>query len=173
MFFAASQSVNPILPATGEVIWSVISFVVLMALFIRFVFPPVRTAMVARSEKIRTDIEAAELARNEAEETLAQYRAQLEEARRESTRLLEEARVTASGLREELLAQAGRDAAAIVERAEDSLRGERERVVSELRGLLGDLAVDLAERILEVEIDRLSIDPLIDRFVAEVSSEEV
>jgi F-type H+-transporting ATPase subunit b len=172
MLFAASQSVNPILPATGEVIWSVISFVVLMILFIRFVFPPVRKAMVDRSEKIRLDIEAAELARNEAESALAQYKAQLEEARREATRLLEEARATANGLREELVAQAERDAAAIVARAEDSLRGERDRVIAELRGLVGDLAVDLAERILEVEIDRLTVDPLIDRFVAEIASEE-
>jgi RNA polymerase-binding transcription factor DksA len=69
-----TQSPNPILPSTGEIIWSVISFAILLALLVKFAFPPVAGMLQKRSEKIRTDLEAAEAARREAEALAAQLR---------------------------------------------------------------------------------------------------
>lgn len=170
VIFAANQSSNPIVPATGDLIWSVISFAVLLVLLVKFAFPPLRRMMEQRTEKIRTDIESAEAARNEAESVLAEYRSQLEEARRESSRIIEEARRTADALREEIITVANADANEIRRRAEESLEQERQRVVAEVRDEMGQLAVDLAQRILEVEIERSSTDPLVASFLSEIDS---
>lgn len=170
VILGAAQSSNPIVPAPGEVIWSVVSFVVLMALLTKVAFPPVRKIMVARTEKIRLDIEGAEQARIDAEQVLSEYRKQLDEARKESGRLIEEARKTAEAIRDDLVAKAHEEAAEIKARADESLRAERDRVVAELKAQIGGLAVDLAGRIIEAEIERSSADPLVERFIAQVGS---
>lgn len=172
VIFGASQAFNPILPATGEVIWSVISFVVLLILLAKYAFPPVKKIMEERTAKIRGDIEAAESARAEAERTLAQYRSQLEEGRQEASRIIEEARKTAAAIREEHLQSALEEASEIKRRAEDALVIERARVASELRKEVGDLAVALAGRILSLEIEKASYDPLIEQFLLEVGAEK-
>ncbi len=168
--FGANQAFNPILPATGEIIWSVISFVVLLALLVKFAFPPVKKIMTDRTAKIRSDIEAAEMARLEAERVLAEYRSQLEEGRKEANRLVDEARKTAGLVREDLLKRAQEEAADIKRRADESLIIEKERVMSELRSSVGDLAVELASRVISYEIDRVSIDPLVVQFLSEVGA---
>jgi F-type H+-transporting ATPase subunit b len=165
--FGANQAFNPILPATGEIIWSVVSFALLLFLLGKFAFPPVKKIMAERTAKIRNDIEGAEKARLEAERVLAEYRTQLEEARKEANRLVEEARKTAGLVREELLAKAHEEAAEIKRRAEESLQIEKERAMSELRASVGDLAVELASRIIAYEVDRRSVDPLVEQFLAE------
>ncbi len=168
--FGANQAFNPILPATGEIIWSVISFVVLLVLLAKYAFPPVKKIMAERTAKIRGDIEAAEKARLEAERVLAEYRNQLEEARKEANRLVEEARKTAGLVREDLLKRAHEEAADIKRRADEALAIEKERVMNELRGSLGDLAVELASRIISFEIERQNVDPLVEQFLHEMGA---
>ncbi len=168
--FGANQAFNPILPATGEIIWSVVSFIVLLALLVKFAFPPVKRIMTERTAKIRNDIEAAEKARLETERVLAEYRNQLEEGRKEANRLIEEARKTAELMREDLLRRAQEEAADIKRRADESLMIEKERVMNELRSSVGDLAVELASRIISYEVDRVSVDPLVVQFLSEVGA---
>ncbi|NNN15775.1 MAG: F0F1 ATP synthase subunit B [Acidimicrobiaceae bacterium] len=167
LLFAASQSSNPILPASGEIIWSVLSFFVLLLILAKVAFPPVAKMMKDRSEKIRTDIEAGELARSEAEQMKAQAREHLEDARRESSRLVDEARKTAEAVKAELVANAEAEVASMKVRAEEALDVERTRLVSELREATAELALSLAERILAEQLDRASFDPLITAFLAE------
>lgn len=170
MILAASQSINPIIPSWSDVVWSLASFAVLVFLLVKFAFPQVARTMSTRSDRIRDDLKAAELARLESEAALAEYRAQLEGARRESTRLIEEARATADAIRDELISKANEDATAIRQRAEDGLAIERDRVAAELRLHFGEIAIDLAGRIVGSEIDRTGVDPLIRSFVAEIGS---
>ncbi len=167
ILLAASQSSNPILPASGEIIWSVLSFFVLMAVLAKVAFPPISKMLKDRSEKIRGDIEAAEQARNEAELDRAKAEAQLGEARHESTRLMDEARKTAEVIKADLVKRAEAEVVEMRQRAEEALDAERQRLVFELRGDIADLALDLAEKILQEQLDRSSFDPLIASFLAE------
>jgi F-type H+-transporting ATPase subunit b len=162
-----TQSPNPILPSTGEIIWSVISFAILLALLVKFAFPPVAGMLQKRSEKIRTDLEEAEAARREAEALAAERRQALEEARAEGQRIIEDARATGAALREEALRAAQQEASALKEQANRQLAAERARLVLELRTELAATAVDLAGRILAKELAHDEVDPLVEQFLQE------
>lgn len=168
--FAAAESSNPILPATSEILWSVASFLLLLFILGKFAYPPVKKVMADRTAKIRGDIDAAELARAEALRTLEEYREQLAQAKREAARILDEARKTAEALRADLLVKAEQEAAVIRARNEEALRIERQRVIAELRSEVGSLALELAEKIIDAEVDRAASQTLIDSFISEIGA---
>src|SRR5439155_18984969 len=93
---------SPILPATNELIWGALSFVLLFYALRRFAYPQLKQSMDARAEKIRNSIDEAERARGEAEQILQQYQRQLSDARSEAARIIEEARQAADKLRQDL-----------------------------------------------------------------------
>src|SRR3954465_14471836 len=72
---------SPILPAKNELIWGTISFVVLFALLYKFAWPGLKNGLEARTERIRSDLDAAETAKSDADRVLEEYRAQLADAR--------------------------------------------------------------------------------------------
>ena len=167
---SSSGSSNPILPATGEIIWSVLSFALLLVVLGKWAYPPVKKMMADRADKIRGDLDAADLARAEAQRTLEEYREQLAQARREATRILDEARQTGEALRADLLAKAEGDAANVRARNEEALRVDRQRVIAELRSEVGSLALELAEKIIDAEVDRAASQALIDTFISEIGA---
>src|SRR5258707_15566151 len=61
---------SPILPATNEIIWGSISFVVLLILLSKFAWPALASGMAARADRIRSDLDAAETAKTEADQVL-------------------------------------------------------------------------------------------------------
>jgi F-type H+-transporting ATPase subunit b len=171
LFGVVTQSPNPILPSTGEIIWSVISFAILLVLLVKFAFPPVASMMAKRSDKIRDDLEAAETARRDAERLLAERREELGRAREEGQRIIEDARATGEALRQEAVAEAQREAQIVRDQAQLQMAAERSRLILELRSDLAGMAIELSTRILAHELAASEVDPLVESFLAEADSE--
>src|SRR5947207_768496 len=93
---------------------------------------------------------------------LADYRAQLANARDEGNRIIEEARQTAEQLRRDLQARAEEESQTIVSRAQEEIRAERDRVFQDLRRQVGEIAVELAARVVGQSLDKASHEPLTD-----------
>lgn len=167
---AVSQSFNPILPSAGEIIWSVLSFAVLLVVLVKVAFPPVAAMMSKRSERIREDLEAAEQARREAAELLAQREGELAGARVEAQRIIDDARVLAEQLKSEIVGRGHQEVEAYKAQNEAQLAAERNRVVLELRTEVAGLAIELASRILSQEIEQSEVDPLVEAFLAEADA---
>jgi F-type H+-transporting ATPase subunit b len=173
MLVGASTTVtakNPILPETNEIIWTVIAFVIAFFILTKFAFPAVKKGIQAREDKIRGDLERAEQARNEAEATLAQYQKQVAEARGEATRIIEEARQAAEGVRRDLIARAEADAAEVRQRAQEDSQLASSRAMSELQTQVASLSVDLAEKIVEHNLDRDTQMDLIENYINSVGN---
>jgi F-type H+-transporting ATPase subunit b len=164
------QSPNPILPATNEIIWGSLAFAVLFLAFLKWGLPAVRNMMAVREDRIRGDLERAESARNESEQVLEQYRAQLADARTEASRILEEARQAADQMRRDLIARAEADAAELRGRAQEDIRLAGERAMADLRTRVADLSIELAERIVERNLDRDTQLALIENYINEVGT---
>jgi len=164
------QAPNPLLPAWNEVIWGMLSFVVLLGLMWKFAIPQVRSMMTAREERIREDLEKAENARTSAEEEKARYEAQLAEARGEAGKIIEEARQAAEQVRRDLIARAEVEANEIRDRAQIDIAAQQQRALTELRTDVAQLSIDLAERIVEHNLDRDTQLQLVDSFINQVGS---
>jgi F-type H+-transporting ATPase subunit b len=161
---------SPLLPGKNEIIWGSLAFAVLLVAMFKFGVPAVKNMEQAREDKIRNDLEGAEKARAEAEGEKAQYLAQIAEARTEAGTIIEEARQSAEQVRRDLIARAEAEAVEIRERAQADISAQQQRAMAELRTDVAQLSIDLAERIVETNLDRDTQLRLVDSFINQVGS---
>ena len=162
------ESPSPILPEVNEIIWGSAAFAVLFAVFVWKGFPAVTKATETRQARIRGDLEAAEKAKAEAELVLADYRAQLADARNEANRIVDEARQSAESVRRDLIARAEQEAGELCGRAEDDIRVASDRAFADLRSQVASISVELAEKIVERNLDAATQQQLIDSYISSV-----
>jgi F-type H+-transporting ATPase subunit b len=145
---AAEEGPNPLLPHRSEIVVGLVAFALLYFFLRRSVFPRFEQVYAERRERIEGGIERAEQAQAEAQRTLEQYRAQLAEARHEANAIREDAYVQARQIEQESRARAQEEYERIVARGEEQLAAERQQIVTQLRGEVGRLAVELADKIV-------------------------
>ena len=81
-----------IVPAPADILWGLVSFIVIFVVVVVFVIPRLNALLDQRAKAIEGRIDEAKSAREEAERVLAQYQEQLAEARQEAGRIREQAR---------------------------------------------------------------------------------
>jgi F-type H+-transporting ATPase subunit b len=161
---------NPLIPDIAELIYGTLAFVVVFVLIAKFAFPAINKMLAERTVRIQGELEKAEATRTEADHVLADYKQQLAGARDDANRIIDEARKTAEQLGRDIQAKAEKESQAIVARASEEIRAERDRVFSELRQQVGDLAVDLAGRVVGQSLDKAAHEKLIDQYIDSVSA---
>jgi len=132
----------------GLMIWTIISFLVLLVILKKFAWTPILAALDERELGIKNNIEAAKLAREEAERALADYRKRLAEAQAEAQGIVAKARTDAERVRDELLEKSKADAQALVERARKQIELESDAAIKAIRSEVAELAVIAAEKII-------------------------
>jgi len=160
---------NPILPASGELLYGSIAFLAIFLMLWKFAIPAMKKTMNARSNKIEGDLKAADSAKSEAEKQLADYKAQLADAKAESNRIIDEARQSAESVRKELIARAESDAAQVRAKATEDLNAQAERIKADLSSHVRNLSIELAEKVVGQNLDRGTNEALVDRYIAELS----
>lgn len=167
VILAASENENVLIPPVSELLIGVLAFGLLVAFFFWKVYPNIKRVYAERSERIEGGLARAEKAQQEAAATLDEYRSQLAEARSDAARIREEAREQGRQILEELRAQARQEAAEIKARADEQLAADRAATVAQLRREVGEIAVQLAARIVGHELERDELQRrLVDDFVA-------
>ncbi|HCU51913.1 MAG TPA: F0F1 ATP synthase subunit B [Micromonosporaceae bacterium] len=170
MFLAAEEH-NPILPIWQEMVIGAIAFGVLCFILMKFVFPRMEQMFQARVDAIEGGLTRAEKAQAEAQQTLAQYKAQLAEARTEAALIRDEARADAEGIRQDILAKAREESERIISAGKEQLAGERQAIVRELRQEMGSLAVTLAEKVVGDSLaDEARRKGTVQRFLSELET---
>jgi F-type H+-transporting ATPase subunit b len=161
---------NLILPATNEIVWGGLAFLVLLLVMWKYALPPVRNMMKQREDRIRDDLERAEQARTEGEGELANYRRQVADARNEAARIIEEARQSADEVKRQIQSQAEADAGDIRARAQEDIRLATERAQADLQGRVAELSIELAEKIVERNLDRDTQLALVESYIGQVGN---
>ena len=165
-----AKAPNVLQPATNELVWGAIGFLVVLAFLAKVGLPAIKKGMQARTDKIQGDIDAAERSRAEADQILEQYQRQLSDAKSESARIIEEARLQADSVRRDLATRAEEEAAGIRARAQEDISAASERAMTELRSKVSALSIDLAEKIVERNLDRDVQTKLVESFIDQVGT---
>ena len=142
------------LPNTSLIFWEIITFLILLFLLWRYVYPPIRDQIRRRQSEIDRAIDEAQKTRAEARELLAEYRRQIEEARGEARRILDEARKQGEAQRERAKREAREEGERIIERAREEIGRERDAALREVRREVADMVIMTTERIIGQELDR-------------------
>lgn len=161
---------SAIAPATNELVWGIISFVVLFGALAKFAYPAIKKGIEDRSNKIRDSLDDAEKVRTEAQTILDDYQRQLADARSEANRIIEEARQTADQLRQDLMQRAEQEAAELRQRTTEELAAAQERMLGELRTHIRDLAIGAAEKVVERNLDRDTNLSLVDSYIDQLTA---
>lgn len=149
----AAGAPNPLVPHLNEFLLGLFFFLVLLFVVTKFVVPNFEKAYAERTAAIEGGIEDAEAAQKEAQEALAQYKAQLAEARHEAAAIREEAREQGAAIVQEMREQAQAEAERIVTAAQAQITAEHQQAIAQLKNEVGGMATELAGRIVGESLD--------------------
>ena len=152
----------------NEVIWGSLAFFVLLALVVWKAGPAIKAAFTGRTDRIRSELAAAEAERDEAEAALTAKAADVPDVGSEQARIREEAEVTAARLKTDMAAKAQTDAAALVARANADVVTQRSQALADMREEVARLTRDATEAVVTDSLDDASQSDLIDQYISQV-----
>lgn len=131
------------------IFWEIVSFAILFFILYKYAFPPLLKMLEEREQKIKDSLDEAERHRSEAERILREYEAKLAAASKEAETILAAARERAQRLLEENEQRMTAEAERIKGDALREIEQERRRAVQEIRSQTTDLALMVAEQVLQ------------------------
>jgi F-type H+-transporting ATPase subunit b len=132
----------------GPAIWTIVIFVVLLALLIPTAWKNVLIGLKQREQRIRSDIADAEAARAKAEATLREYNNQLASAENRVREMLAKAQADGEKLATNIRMQAQTEAEEAKERAQRDIEASKNAAIAEIRQETAELATSIASKIL-------------------------
>lgn len=160
---------NPLIPAVYDIVWSSVVFVVLLTFFWFKVLPGFKKMLDERAKAIEGRLAEAEAAQRSAEERTAFIEAEQAKLRSESSSIREEARSEGAAILAEMKAQAAAEAERLQQSVKSSLEAEREVAQRVLRAEIGELAIELASRIVGQKLQEDAVaNKVVDDFIAEL-----
>ncbi len=145
-----------------------ISFVMFVLFCMKFIWPYLIEAMRERQKMIAQGLENAAAAEKQLEQANESVAIELEEAKKQAAELIAQARNRASQIVEDAKGQGKEEAERIIHGAQAEIDLEISRAREELRSRVGELAIDGAEKILQVNIDRAVHTEMLNRLSAEL-----
>ncbi|HET0564560.1 F0F1 ATP synthase subunit B [Streptococcus pneumoniae] len=153
----------------GELIGNFIlitgSFILLLVLIKKFAWSNITGIFEERAEKIASDIDRAEEARQKAE-VLAQKREdELAGNRKEAKTIIENAKETAEQSKANILADAKLEAGHLKEKANQEIAQNKVEALQSVKGEVADLTISLAGKIISQNLDSHAHKALIDQYI--------
>jgi F-type H+-transporting ATPase subunit b len=165
-----AASSNFLIP-NGTLIVEIVAFLIVLYVIGRKVLPFVNTQIETRQEQIRESLQAAEKAREEADETRALRQGILDEARQQARELVSQANRTADQSRADGQARGQQEYDRLVASAEAEINLARQRALDDLTSRIGTLVLSVARQVIEREIDAQRHRGLIDEAVSALRAE--
>ncbi|QNL22092.1 F0F1 ATP synthase subunit B [Hyphobacterium sp. CCMP332] len=156
-------------PGTGLIFWQALTFLIVVFLLGRFAWKPILSALETREHSIEEALRSAEIAKEEMEKLQASNEKLLQEARIERDQIIKDAQAAAATIRDEAKVQAEESANKIMVDAKAEIEQQKNSAISEVKNLVADLSLDIAEKILRKELaDKKSQENLIKDYVKEI-----
>ncbi len=173
MLLAAEEGANPLIPDLWEMAITLIGFLILLFIAIKFIVPAFERVYVERTEAIEGGLAKAKAAQAEASAARDEYNQQLASARLEAQKIREEARLEGEKILADFKDRANAESGRITENAHRTIEAERSAAVVSLRNEVGALATTLASKIVgEALEDDARAGRVVDRFLADLDAEQ-
>ena len=156
--------VNP-----GLMIWTVVTFVVLLLILKMVAWIPILTALDKRENNIKEALARAEKAKDDARKILEENQASLAKAEEESKKIIEQSRNYAETLKEQLITESKEQGKRIVDDASSEIQRKQDAAFEELKGQIAEIAVNAAEKIIRESLDAQKSKQVVDRYLNEVN----
>ena len=155
----------------GTILFTLINTLLIFLAFKFLLFKRVDAILTKRQEELNGTYAEADHVLNSAKEGKKKYDAAIAGAKEEAAQIISRAEKKAQQQGDQILAQARTEAADTRQKATAATEREMAQARTELQGEISELAVELAQKIMEKEINKDDHARLIDEFMAEISSE--
>jgi len=153
-------------------IWTAAVFLVLLLVLWKFAWGPIASGLDKREKGIASQIDQAQEANRQAQQSLGQYQEQLADAKDQVRSLLEQGRRDADKIGREMIEKARTEAAGEQQQAIKQIDAAAAAALKELAEKGADLAVDLAGKIVRAELKPADHAGMIDRAVADFAAQK-
>jgi F-type H+-transporting ATPase subunit b len=155
----------------GTFFVELVIFVVLIVIIGKKIIPPINKAMAERQERVRSSLDAADQARADAVAADDERRAVLEGARHQAREIVAEANRTAEAVRVDAQTRGQAEFERIVGGAEADVALARQSAVEDAANRVGEIAMNVVERVIGRPVSAESHHDLIDEAVRALHSD--
>jgi len=152
----------------ATLIFQAIAFAVFVVFCMKYIWPPIISALQERQRKIADGIEASSRAERDLELAQEKVVEHLREAKLQASEIIEQARKRAGLIIDEAREQASIEAQNVINQAKTSIEQEINGIKQSLRNQVGGLIVLGAEKILTSEVDKKAHTRLVEELVNEL-----
>ena len=156
----------------NTIVFTLINTLIIFLLYRFLVHNKVMDMMEKRRQAINAEIDAAETAKNEAEQAKAEYTARIQKSKDEADQIVAAAVKKASDREAEIIAEANQNAARIKQQAQESIEQEKRRALNEVKDQISEVVILAASKVCEKEISQDDNAELIDSFLVSVGKED-
>ena len=159
-------------PLVTLVPWTMIAqflnLMIQLFLIKKFLFKPVNDILEKRRQQTDQEIREAREAKEVADGLRTQYESGIAKAREEAARIVQSAHKEAQARADEVMQEAQAKAAGMKAQAEADIAQERKKAINEVKNEIGGLAMDIAGKVVEKEINEADHKRLIEEFIQNV-----
>ena len=152
-------------------LFTLLNLVLTFLILKKFLFKPVNKMIDDRQKEVDDIFAEAEDAKQKAETMRADYDRKLAEAKETSAQIVSDATREANRRGEEIIRQARADADALREKAGADIALERKKALNEVKSDISRIALDIAEKVVERELNANDQDRLIESFLRDMEDQ--
>lgn len=149
----------------GDMLFVMITFLVLMWLVKIVAWKPITKMMQDRSDKIVNDIDSAKELRTKAAELVQKRQAELDKTRDDANTIINTAKQNGQRLREQIVEDARNEASNLKSSAEKDIEQERQEALANFRKYVASLSVEIASKIISKELNEDDQKGLVDSYI--------
>ena len=157
----------------GTLIAQIVNFLILVGILTKFAYKPLMQALADRQNKIADSIDSAERERQEAAALKLSYEQQLADARKEAQAIVEKAEKLAEETKEEILKEARLESARILKNVQAEVARERELALAQIKGEVVMLSMAAASKIIDKNLDTASNASLVSDFIEQLDAQKI
>lgn len=137
-----------------------------------FLFKPVNKILDERKEKVEKTYKEADDKLTEASRLETEYTEKLANAKAESAEIVKNATKRAQLRSDEIIAEAKTEASGLIVKANADIEKEKKRAVNQIKDEISDIALMVAEKVVEKEISPKDHERLIENFISEFGEDD-
>jgi F-type H+-transporting ATPase subunit b len=153
-----------------QIIWSVMSFLILLFLLNKYVLPAINDLLDARAKKIAEDLDGAEKARTEAEKARAELNHQLTSSRQTASEICEQARVEANLIKDRALEELSEELSKKKVAAVEEIEATKKKAMAEVQAVVVDVAIMATEKLIAQTVTKDSANAMVEEALSEIKN---
>ncbi len=166
------QSLEIISVNFWQILISLCNLLIIFLIMKKFLFGPVQAMMKTRREQVDKIYSDADESRTSANQMKQEYEQKMASARQEADTLIKTATQTAQRKSDQIVAEANSQASHVKQKAEEEIAQQKKQMLQDIRSEISGLAVDIASKVVEREINQKDYDGFVDEFIQNVGEQQ-